>query len=58
MNIHRYFPHTREDIDIMLKRCGVDKAEDLYADVPAELLLDHRYNASRGNERERGARLL
>lgn len=44
MNTHRYFPHTQEDIDIMLKRCGVDKAEDLYADVPAELLLEHKYN--------------
>lgn len=38
--IHRYFPHTKQEIDTMLKRCGVTSLDDLYADVPQELRLE------------------
>ncbi|MCM1483403.1 MAG: aminomethyl-transferring glycine dehydrogenase subunit GcvPA [Muribaculaceae bacterium] len=41
---HRYFPHTREEIDLMLQRCGVATLDDLYADVPAELRLTQGYD--------------
>ena len=41
--LHRYFPHTEEDIDAMLKVCAVDGIEDLYADVPESLLLGRDY---------------
>ncbi len=30
-----YHPHTKQDRDIMLKTIGVDRLEDLFADVPA-----------------------
>ena len=41
--MHRYFPHTPEEIDRMLQRCGVGTMEDLYADVPEELRLRRDY---------------
>lgn len=40
---HRYFPHTQTDIDEMLKRCGVETLDDLYADVPGELKMKREY---------------
>lgn len=44
----RYFPHTQADIDAMLARVGASSLEDLYADVPPELRLDHPYNLGEG----------
>lgn len=41
---HRYFPHTPEDIGIMLDRCHVQRLEDLYDDVPDELKLKRDYD--------------
>lgn len=34
----KYFPHTSEDVQEMLKCIGVESLEQLYADVPEELL--------------------
>ncbi|MDE7136683.1 MAG: aminomethyl-transferring glycine dehydrogenase subunit GcvPA, partial [Muribaculaceae bacterium] len=42
--MHRYFPHTDEDIRSMLEVCKVKSLDDLYADVPEELLLKEPYN--------------
>lgn len=41
---HRYFPHTQEDINYMLDRCGVKHITDLYSDVPEELIFNKEYN--------------
>lgn len=41
--MHRYFPHTAADVDAMLRRCGVETLDDLYADVPEELKLKGDY---------------
>ena len=41
---HRYFPHTEADIDVMLKKCGVTSIDELYADVPEQLLFCRDYN--------------
>lgn len=41
---HRYFPHTEEDVAAMLDTCGVKSLDDLYADVPRELLLGRDYD--------------
>lgn len=41
---HRYFPHTTEDIEAMLATCGVKSLDDLYSDVPEQLLLGREYN--------------
>ena len=34
----KYFPHTAEDLQAMLKSVGVDSLEKLYSEVPEELL--------------------
>lgn len=41
---HRYLPHTPADIDRMLARCGVSRLEDLYSDVPEQLLFKGEYD--------------
>ena len=51
--IHRYFPHTGEDIDAMLAKCNVASIDDLYSDVPRELLLGRHLNLP--DEREGSA---
>lgn len=32
-----YFPHTEEDIQVMLERIGMKSLDDLYADIPKEV---------------------
>lgn len=44
MSFHHYFPHTPDDVERMLARCGLHSVDDLYADVPPELLLDRAYD--------------
>ena len=39
-----YFPHTEEDIRVMLDRIGVASLDDLYADVPQECLYREEYD--------------
>lgn len=41
---HRYFPHTPDDIKVMLEKCGLDSLKGLYSDVPEELLFNRDYN--------------
>lgn len=41
--MHRYFPHTPDDIKAMLARCGMETLDELYADVPEELKLKRPY---------------
>ena len=41
---HRYFPHTPDDINEMLKACGAESLDDLYSDVPAGLRLTRAYD--------------
>lgn len=45
--MHRYFPHTSEDIDAMLQRCGVNSLNDLYADVPSQLRMQTPYHVGK-----------
>ncbi|MDE5941734.1 MAG: aminomethyl-transferring glycine dehydrogenase subunit GcvPA [Muribaculaceae bacterium] len=42
--MHRYFPHTQQEIAEMLQRCGVSDLRGLYSDVPDELLLKAPYD--------------
>jgi glycine dehydrogenase subunit 1 len=42
--MHRYFPHTQQEIAAMLERCGMSELRELYSDVPKELLLAAPYN--------------
>ncbi len=43
MNPHRYLPHTAEDIERMLARCGLTDIGELYADVPESIRLSSGY---------------
>ncbi len=42
--VHRYFPHTKDDIDAMLKHCGMESLDDLYSDIPSQLKLKRDYD--------------
>ncbi len=37
-------PHTEEDIKVMLDRIGVKSIDDLYSDVPSEVIYDREYD--------------
>lgn len=43
MILHHYLPHTSDDVERMLARCGMKSLDDLYGDVPAELLMGRDY---------------
>lgn len=38
--MHKYLPHTHEDIKAMLERIGVDSIDELFSDVPKSLFVD------------------
>lgn len=42
--LHRYLPHTTEDITAMLDKCGMKSLDELYSDVPEQLLLKRDYD--------------
>ncbi|MBR6416323.1 MAG: aminomethyl-transferring glycine dehydrogenase subunit GcvPA [Bacteroidales bacterium] len=44
MGTFSYFPHTDEDIRVMLERIGVSSLDDLYSDVPAEFIYKGEYD--------------
>ena len=33
----KYFPHTEEDLQVMMEKVGVKSLDDLYAEVPDEI---------------------
>ncbi len=39
-----YFPHTEDDIRVMLERIGVRSLDDLYSDVPADFIYNKEYD--------------
>ena len=39
----KFFPHTEDDIRSMLNTCGEQKLEDLYKDIPEELVFKREY---------------
>lgn len=45
---NRYIPHTAADIERMLERIGVSSVDDLYADVPAEVIFKGEYALPEG----------
>lgn len=40
----KYFPHTETDIREMLKKISVDKIDDLFTEIPGNVLFDKEYN--------------
>lgn len=41
---HKYMPHSEEDIKLMLEKVGVDSIDDLYSDVPSEVIFKREYD--------------
>jgi len=41
---NKFIPHTSEDIKAMLDRIGVKSIDDLYAEVPEEVIFKEEYN--------------
>lgn len=41
---NKFMPHTEADIREMLERIGVESIDDLYADVPAEVVFNSEYD--------------
>ncbi len=41
---YKFFPHTDEDIRSMLNTCGAKSIDDLYSDVPSELVFKEDYD--------------
>ncbi len=39
-----YFPHTEDDIRLMLDKIGVESLEDLYSDVPQDVIYRQEYD--------------
>ncbi len=44
----KYFPHTKEDIDAMLKVIGVKTLDDLFKVIPKEIKDKAKYNLKEG----------
>jgi len=44
MSTFAYFPHTSEDIKVMLERIGLSSLDELYGDVPAEFIHKGEYD--------------
>ena len=44
MGTFAYFPHTEEDIRVMLNRIGVESVDALYSDVPADFIYKGEYD--------------
>jgi len=41
---NRYIPHTEEDISGMLQKIGVKSVDDLFSDVPSEVIFKEEYD--------------
>lgn len=41
---NKFIPHTEADIRHMLERIGLQSVDELYADVPAEVIFNREYN--------------
>ena len=42
--MYKYFPHTEEDLQVMLDRVGIDSIDDLYSDIPEAIRFRRDYN--------------
>lgn len=41
---NKFIPHTEADIRVMLDRIGVESVDDLYGDIPAEVIFREEYD--------------
>ena len=41
---HKYMPHSEEDIKVMLDKVGVGSIDELYSDVPSDVIFKREYD--------------
>ena len=41
---HKYMPHSEEDVRLMLDKIGLSSIDELYSDVPSEVIFKEEYN--------------
>lgn len=41
---HKFIPHTQQDIEVMLKKAGVNTVDELFAEIPSEVIFKRDYN--------------
>ena len=41
---YKYFPHTQEDLDVMLKKIGVNSLDELFSEIPESIRFKGDYN--------------
>ena len=44
MGSFAYFPHTDDDIRVMLERIGLGSLDELYSDVPSDFIYKGEYD--------------
>ncbi|MDE6018917.1 MAG: glycine dehydrogenase, partial [Muribaculaceae bacterium] len=42
--MNRYIPHTEEDIKVMLEKIGVNSTDDLFSDIPDDVIFKGDYD--------------
>ena len=43
---YKYFPHTQEDLDVMLKKVGVSSLDELFSEIPESIRFKGDYDLS------------
>ena len=41
---YKYFPHTQEDLDVMLKKVGVGSLDELFSEIPESIRFKGDYD--------------
>ena len=41
--MNRYIPHTEEDVKVMLEKIGVNSTDDLFSDIPEDVILKGKF---------------
>ena len=44
---YKFFPHTQDDVNQMLGKCGLKSLDELYKDIPEELQFKRDYDLPR-----------
>ena len=53
--MYKYFPHTDDDLKAMLEKVGVEKLDDLYAQIPEDIRFRDDYKIPLGASEMEGA---
>lgn len=46
--MNRYIPHTEEDIKVMLEKIGVNSTDELFSDIPEDVIFKGEYDIPEG----------